>query len=110
MIKYFITSYKIYIYKGVRYDMSQIKSDVSQTSSILLLYKVLSVNVTVLEPTKDESTTVKGNSNAHNAIDDLIKMNQSVAEVIEKASQNIQNVGESFEQTDQSISNDIAKN
>jgi type VII secretion effector (TIGR04197 family) len=37
-------------------------------------------------------------------------MNQSVAEVIEKASQNIQNVGESFEQTDQSISNDIAKN
>lgn len=85
MIKYFITSYKIYIYKGVRYDMSQIKSDVSQTSSIFAtLQSAISECNGTSEPTKDESTTVKGNSNAHNAIDDLIKMNQSVAEVIEK--------------------------
>ena len=37
------------------------------------------------EPSKDNSTTVKGNTNAHKAMGDLIKMNQSVAEVIEKA-------------------------
>jgi hypothetical protein len=49
MIKYFITSYKIYIYKGVRYDMSQIKKVMSVKQVVfLLLYKVLSVNVTVL--------------------------------------------------------------
>ena len=46
----------------------------------------------------------------HSAIDDLITMNKSVTQVIEKASKNIQNIGESFEQTDHSIGNDIAKN
>lgn len=91
--------------------MGKIKSDSSQTNQIFSSLKsAIEQCESVSEPSKDNSTTVKGNTNAHNAMDDLIKMNQSVAEVIEKASKNIQNVGESFEQIDQSIGNDIAKN
>ena len=91
--------------------MGKIKSDSSQTNQIFSsLQSAIKQCESVSEPSKDNSTTVKGNTNAHKAMGDLIKMNQSVAEVIRKASKNIQNVGESFEQTDQSISNDIAKN
>ncbi|EKS26395.1 TIGR04197 family type VII secretion effector [Staphylococcus epidermidis] len=91
--------------------MGKIKSDSSQTNQIFSsLQSAIEQCESVSEPSKDNNTTVKGNTNAHNAMDDLIKMNQSVAEVIEKASKNIQNVGESFEQIDQSIGNDIAKN
>lgn len=91
--------------------MGKIKSDSSQTNQIFSsLQSAIEQCESVSEPSKDNSTTVKGNTNAHKAMGDLIKMNQSVAEVIEKASKNIQNVGESFEQIDQSIGNDIAKN
>ena len=91
--------------------MGEIKSDSNQTNQIFSsLQSAIKQCESVSEPSKDNSTTVKGNTNAHKAMGDLIKMNQSVAEVIEKASKNIQNVGESFEQIDQSIGNDIAKN
>ena len=91
--------------------MGKIKSDSSQTNQIFSsLQSAIKQCESVSEPSKDNSTTVKGNTNAHKAMGDLIKMNQSVAEVREKASKNIQNVGESFEQIDQSIGNDIAKN
>lgn len=91
--------------------MGEIKSNSNQTNQIFSsLQNAIEQCESVSEPSKDNSTTIKGNTNVHTAIDNLIKMNQSVAEVIRKASKNIQNVGESFEQTDQSISNDIAKN
>lgn len=91
--------------------MGEIKSDSSKTNQIFsTLQNAIEQCESVSKPSKDNSTTVKGNTNAHNAMDDLIKMNKSVAEVIEKASKNIQNVGDSFEQMDHSIGNDIAKN
>lgn len=62
------------------------------------------------KPDKDESTTVSGNNNAHSVIDDLISKNQSVAEAIRTASDNIQKVGEAFDQTDVMIGNEIGKN
>lgn len=43
-------------------------------------------------------------------IDDLISKNQSVAEAIRTASDNIQKVGEEFDQTDVMIGNEIGKN
>ncbi|MEZ2074712.1 TIGR04197 family type VII secretion effector, partial [Staphylococcus aureus] len=48
--------------------------------------------------------------NAHSVIDDLISKNQSVAEAIRTASDNIQKVGEAFDQTDVMIGNEIGKN
>ncbi len=62
------------------------------------------------KPDKDESTTVSGNNNAHSVIDDLMSKNQSVAEAIRTASDNIQKVGKVFDQTDVMIGNEIGKN
>lgn len=93
------------------HNMSQIKSDSSKTNNIFsTLQSAINECEDVSKSSKDQSTTVQGNTNAHSAIDDLITMNKSVTQVIEKASKNIQNIGESFEQTDHSIGNDIAKN
>lgn len=91
--------------------MSQIKSDSSKTNNIFsTLQSAINECEGVSKSSKDQSTTVQGNTNTHSAIDDLITMNKSVTQVIEKASKNIQNIGESFEQNDHSIGNDIAKN
>ncbi|MBI5972098.1 TIGR04197 family type VII secretion effector [Staphylococcus caledonicus] len=90
--------------------MGQIKSDSTKTNNIFSnLHNAISECENISEPSKDESTTIKGNTDAHYAIENLREMNKSVAQVIEMASKNIQNVGQEFEHTDQSISNEIGK-
>ncbi|PHK48727.1 TIGR04197 family type VII secretion effector [Staphylococcus edaphicus] len=91
--------------------MSKIKSDSEKTSSIYLTFQsAVNECENISKPSKDESTTVSGNKNAHSAIDELLSINKSIASVIETASKKIQNVGTEFEHTDQSISNEISKN
>lgn len=91
--------------------MSTVQSDIFKTNNASSSIKcAVETCNNVSKPDKDESTTVSGNNNAHNAIDDLISKNQSVAEAIRTASDNIQKVGEEFNQTDIMIGNEIAKN
>ncbi|WP_390612090.1 TIGR04197 family type VII secretion effector [Staphylococcus argensis] len=91
--------------------MGQVKSDSGKTDDIFSGLKgALNGFEDLTKPTKDESTTVKGNSNVHDAIDNLMKKSKSVANAIEEASNHIKKTGESFEQTDQSISNNIGQN
>ncbi len=97
--------------RGVNDEMSQVKSDTSKTSEIFsTLQSAINECESVSDPSKDENTTVSGNKDAHSAIDNLMKMNQSVTKAIETASKNIQNVGDAFEQADQAIGNDISRN
>ncbi|HDA9298399.1 TIGR04197 family type VII secretion effector [Staphylococcus aureus] len=91
--------------------MSTVQSDIFKTNSASSSIKSAVEtcnNVSKLD--KDESTTVSGNNNAHSVIDDLMSKNQSVAEAIRTASDNIQKVGEAFDQTDVMIGNEIGKN
>ena len=70
--------------------MSEVKSDSSTTSKIFsTIKKAVDDCKSVSEPEKDDSTTVTGNTNAHSAIDNLIKLNKDVANAIEQASENI---------------------
>ncbi|MEJ7175468.1 TIGR04197 family type VII secretion effector, partial [Staphylococcus caprae] len=53
--------------------MSQIKSDSSKTNNIFsTLQSAINECEGVSKSSKDQSTTVQGNTNAHSAIDDLI--------------------------------------
>ncbi|HHB0523575.1 TPA: TIGR04197 family type VII secretion effector [Staphylococcus aureus] len=91
--------------------MSTVQSDIFKTNSASSSIKSAVEtcnNVSKLD--KDESTTVSGNNNAHSVIDDLMSKNQSVAEAMRTASDNIQKVGEAFDQTDVMIGNEIGKN
>ncbi|CDR67337.1 TIGR04197 family type VII secretion effector [Staphylococcus schweitzeri] len=91
--------------------MSTVQSDIFKTNSASSAIKsAVETCNNVSKPDKDESTTVSGNNNAHSVIDDLISKNQSVAEAIRTASDNIQKVGEEFNQTDIMIGNEIAQN
>ncbi len=91
--------------------MSTVQSDIFKTNSASSYIKsAVETCNNVSKPDKDESTTVSGNNNAHSVIDDLISKNQSVAEAIRTASDNIQKVGEAFDQTDVMIGNEIGKN
>ncbi|MCQ1231199.1 TIGR04197 family type VII secretion effector [Staphylococcus aureus] len=91
--------------------MSTVQSDIFKTNSASSSIKsAVETCNNVPKPDKDESTTVSGNNNAHSVIDDLMSKNQSVAEAIRTASDNIQKVGEAFDQTDVMIGNEIGKN
>lgn len=91
--------------------MSTVQSDIFKTNSAPSSIKsAVETCNNVSKSDKDESTTVSGNNNAHSVIDDLISKNQSVAEAIRTASDNIQKVGEAFDQTDVMIGNEIGKN
>ncbi|MCG9804664.1 TIGR04197 family type VII secretion effector [Staphylococcus argenteus] len=91
--------------------MSTVQSDIFKTNSASSSIKSAAETCNnVSKPDKDESTTVSGNENAHSVTDDLISKNQSVAEAIGTASDNIQKVGEAFDQTDVMIGNEIGKN
>ncbi|HDP1868782.1 TPA: TIGR04197 family type VII secretion effector [Staphylococcus aureus] len=74
--------------------MSTVQSDIFKTNSASSSIK----------------SAVETCNNAHSVIDDLISKNQSVAEAIRTASDNIQKVGEAFDQTDVMIGNEIGKN
>ncbi|HDG5453336.1 TIGR04197 family type VII secretion effector [Staphylococcus aureus] len=91
--------------------MSTVQSDIFKTNSASSSIKsAVETCNNVSKSDKDESTTVSGNNNAHSVIDDLMSKNQSVAEAIRTASDNIQKVGEAFDQTDVMIGNEIGKN
>ncbi|HDE3928990.1 TPA: TIGR04197 family type VII secretion effector [Staphylococcus aureus] len=91
--------------------MSTVQSDIFKTNSASSSIKsAVETCNNVSKTDKDESTTVSGNNNAHSVIDDLMSKNQSVAEAIRTASDNIQKVGEAFDQTDVMIGNEIGKN
>ena len=70
--------------------MSTVQSDIFKTNSASSSIKSAVETCNVSKPDKDESTTVSGNNNAHSVIDDLMSKNQSVAEAIRTASDNIQ--------------------
>ncbi|WRN74739.1 TIGR04197 family type VII secretion effector [Staphylococcus aureus] len=91
--------------------MSTVQSDIFKTNSASSSIKsAVETCSNVSKPDKDESTTVSGNNNAHSVIDDLISKNQSVAEAIRTASDNIQKLVRLFDQTDVMIGNEIGKN
>lgn len=95
--------------KGELREVSEVKSDSSTTSKIFsTIKKAVDDCKSVSEPEKDDSTTVTGNTNAHSAIDNLIKLNKDVANAIEQASENIKKVGDSFEETDETIGSNIS--
>ncbi|WP_323703669.1 TIGR04197 family type VII secretion effector [Mammaliicoccus sp. Dog046] len=91
--------------------MTEIKSDISKTKSITATFEsAIQECESISKPSKDERTTVSGNTNAHNAIDQLLDMNSSIAKVIRSASKNLENVGNEFDQTDLLLGNQISKN
>ena len=100
---------EIFDKKGELREVSEVKSDLSTTSKIYsTIKKAVDDCKSVSEPEKDDSTTVTGNTNAHSAIDNLIKLNKDVANAIEQASENIKKVGDSFEETDETIGSNIS--
>lgn len=90
--------------------MGEIKSDLEKTQqAYFMINSAISKCSNVTAPEKDESTTVKGNKHAHDAIDKILSTNQSITTSLNKVNTALKDVGDSFNTMDMMIGNEIAQ-
>lgn len=90
--------------------MGEIRSDVSVTEvAFNSINNAAKQCLDVSKTTLDEQTTVKGNMNAHEAIENLFELNKLVAQAIEEAAKAIQFTGKEFSEADSILGEQIGK-